>query len=319
MAIETKNDGAAVRRAAVGDGGPLAAEPLDPGWREFAPAEWLARWQVQRTAVAGGELELVEAGSGPPLVLLPPMPGWKEAYIALLPQLATRFRVVTFDLRTRFDGSPDWCALVADAERIAAQRFGDAPIHVFGHSLGGALALRWALDHPARFRGLVVSSGFARVWSPPGGRFARWIEQPLVLAAMRWLPDGASRVVARRLASARRWVFDAACDEHVVALMRHGVRRMPLGLLRERLRLAFGFDVRRSLGHLDVPTLILCAEHDTEFARRSAEELLAAIRGSSRGTIAGAGHLHPLSQAGALADAIDLWATTLDHQRIHAS
>lgn len=319
MGIDSRDGPPEAQSAEIGNGAPLVAEPLDPGWRDFAPAEWLARWQVQRAAVAGGELELVEAGNGPPLVLLPPMPGWKEAYVALLPRLAARFRVVTFDLRTRFEGRPTWAALVADAEAISAQRFGDTPIHVFGHSLGGALALRWAIDHPARFRGLVVSSGFAHVWSPPGGRFARWIEQPLVLAAMRWLPDGASRVVARRLAAARRWVFDAACDEHVVALMLHGVRRMPLGLLRERLRLAFGFDVRSALGRLEVPTLILCAEHDTEFARRSAEDLLAAIPGAGRGVIAGAGHLHPLSQAGALADAVELWAATLDHPRIHAS
>lgn len=319
MVIETKDGGADTRAAARGRTATLVAEPLDPGWRNLAPAEWLADWRVERAAVAGGEVEVVAAGAGPPLVLLPPMPGWKEAYVALLPRLATRFRVLTFDLRTRFDGRPGWDALVADTERIAAQRFGDAPIHVFGHSLGGALALRWALDHPARFRGLIVSSAFARVWSPPGGRFARWVEQPLALAAMRWLPDAASRAVARRLAAGRRWVFDAACDERVVALMRHGIRRVPLRLLRERLDLAFGFDVRDSLGRLDVPTLIVCAEHDTEFARRSADELLAAIPGAGRATIAGAGHLHPLSQAGALVDAIDVWIATLRRSPIHAS
>lgn len=318
MAIETKDDRAETRGATHARTERRVAEPLDPGWRDLAPAEWLAGWRVERAAVAGGEVELVEAGAGPPLVLLPPMPGWKEAYVALLPRLATRFRVVTFDLRTRFDGRPGWDALVADAERIATQRFGDAPLHVFGHSLGGALALRWALDHPGRFRGLVVSSGFARVWSPPGGLLARWVEQPLALAAMRWLPDAASRAVARRLAAGRRWVFDAACDERVVALMRHGIRRVPLRLLRERLDLAFGFDVRDSLRSLGVPTLIVCAEHDTEFARRSAQELLAAIPGASRATIAGAGHLHPLSQAGALVDAIDVWIATLGRTHIHA-
>lgn len=318
MAIDTKGERTEARAASRPDAAPLVAEPLAPGWRDLAPAEWLTRWRVEHAAVAGGEIELVEAGAGPPLVLLPPMPGWKEAYVALLPRLASRFRVVTFDLRTRFAGRPGWEALVADAERIVTRRFGDAPLLVFGHSLGGALALRWAIDHPARFRGLVVSSGFARVWSPPGGLLARWIEQPLVLAAMRWLPDAASRVVARRLAVGRRWVFDAACDEHVVALMRHGIRRVPLRLLRERLDLAFDFDIRGSLGRLEIPTLVLSAEHDTEFARRSADELLAAIPGAGRGIIAGAGHLHPLSQAGTLADAVDLWAATLDRPHIHA-
>jgi pimeloyl-ACP methyl ester carboxylesterase len=302
--IETSGEAATPRAAARPQDDGLVAAPLDPRWRALAPPEWLEHWSVERVAVDGGEVEVVEAGDGPPLVLLPPMPGWKEAYVALLPLLAERFRVVTFDLRTRFSGRPGWTALVVDAERIAAARFGATPVHVFGHSLGGALALRWAIDHPARMRSLVVSSGFSRVWSPPGGRFARWVEQPLALAAMRWLPDPASGAVARELARRRRWVFDAACDERAVALVRFGVRRAPLGLLRERLALAFRFDVRAALDRLGVPTLVLCGEHDTEFARRSLEELAAAIPGARRGIVAGAGHLHPLSRPRFLADSI---------------
>ena len=34
------------------------------------------------------------------------------------------------------------------------------PSFVFGHSMGGAMALRYALEHPERLDGLVLSSPF---------------------------------------------------------------------------------------------------------------------------------------------------------------
>jgi pimeloyl-ACP methyl ester carboxylesterase len=74
---------------------------------------------------------------------------------------------------------------VADA--LGLDRFA-----LFGHSLGGAIAQRFALAHPDRVRALVLSSSFAWVSTPRGAAVARWLEQPLVLAAVRLLP-GAGR------------------------------------------------------------------------------------------------------------------------------
>jgi len=284
----------------------LLADPLPPRWRESAPGDWLELWHPRRLPVAGGRIEAVECGAGPPLVLLPPLPGWKEAFVALVPRLARRFRVLTFDLRSRFEGTPSWDALVADAEALAGARFG-GPVAVLGHSFGGALAMQWAIRHPGRVRALVVSSGFARVFTPPGAALARYVEQPLALAAMRWLPDGASARLAATLARRRRWVFDAYCDRAVVELIRLGIRGVSPRLVRERVRLALGLDLRAELEKIECPTLVLRGERDTPFARAAADEIARGIAHCERRTIVGAGHLHPLSRPGDLAESVMAW------------
>jgi pimeloyl-ACP methyl ester carboxylesterase len=303
----------------------LVADPLSPHWRASAPPEWLEHWNVRRLPVAGGEVEAVECGAGPPLVMLPPLPGWKESFVALLPHLARRFRVLTFDLRSRFEGAPGWDAagspargaagtqawdaMVADAEALAEARFG-GPVAVFGHSFGGALALRWAARHPARVRALVVSSGFARVLTPPGAFAARYIEQPLALAAMRLLPDAWSARIARDLSRRRRWVFDRHCDHPVTELVRAGIRHAPIGLVRQRVRLAFGFDLRAELARVTCPTLIVHGEHDTPFVLAAAAELERGLPVCERRPVPEGGHLHPLSRPAELAAISADWLAT---------
>jgi pimeloyl-ACP methyl ester carboxylesterase len=282
------------------------ADPLDPGWRSIVPHDRLAGWEPRRFEVSGGWVEGVEMGDGPPLVLLPPMPGWKEAYFALAPLLARRFRVITFDLRSRFDGVASWSALVEDVRAIVAAHV-RGPVAVFGHSLGAALALEWTLAHPEQVRALTLSSGFARVFTPAGGRVTRWLEQPLVLSAMRWLPDTWSARFTRSVAARNGWVFDPHCDPALVELMRFGVRRVPIALLRQRIALAFALDARPELERVRCPSLIVAGARDTVFARESADELARGIAHAERADIEDVGHLHPASRPELLADRIGAW------------
>src|SRR5207245_933465 len=75
---------------------------------------------------------------------------------------------------------------------------------VAGHSLGGALAQRYALAYPERVASLVLSSSFARLVTPRSQWRARYIEQPAVLAALRVLPEEHALDFAGRLAALAR-------------------------------------------------------------------------------------------------------------------
>ena len=173
--------------------------------------------------------------------------------------------------------------------------------------MGGALAQRFALAHPGRIQSLVLSSSFARVVTPRSQWHARFVEQPAVLAALRFLPEPRALAFAHRLAQRSGWVFDPRCDRHVIGLVRHGVRRVPWGLALGRVRLAFGHDARADLPRLGCPTLVLVGERESISYRAAAEELARLIPRARLAVSPGAGHLHPLSNAEWFCDTIARW------------
>jgi acylglycerol lipase len=83
--------------------------------------------------------------------------------------------LAAFDLRGhgRSGGDRAWVRRFpeysADLDReltVVQSRYPGVPVVLYGHSLGGAVAARYALDHPDRFRGLVLTAPALR---PPAG------------------------------------------------------------------------------------------------------------------------------------------------------
>jgi len=279
---------------------------LADGWQRTVDPAWLEGWRPQTFDLGDGSTEIVAMGAGQPLLLLPPLPGYKEAWIAVAHRLAPRFRVVTLDLRSTFTGAPSWEALVADLARVA-EAFAPGAAVVVGHSLGGALAQRWALSRPERVRALVLSSSFPRVGSTRGQWRKRYLEQSLVLASQRWLPQALAAPLARRLAARGAWVYDPRCDERILAFVRHGIRSVPIGLARQRVRLAFAHDTRAQLSRIAVPTLLIVGEREAPWARVATEEMARLIPGAETRVSPGVAHLHLLSGAQWLAEALEAW------------
>ena len=279
---------------------------LDGAWRESVDPAWLAGWRPERFALDGGTTEVVEMGEGETVVLVPPMPGYKEAWIAVAPRLARSHRVITFDLRGRFDGRPRWDALVADLGHLLDARAPD-PVALVAHSLGGVLAQHFALAHPGRVRALVLSSSFARVHTPHGDVWARFVEQPLVIAGQRWLPERAALAVARRLAAREGWVYDRSCADWVLRFVRHGIRSESISIGLANVRLAYEHDLRGRLSKLECPVLLVRGERESRFVREAFEGLRREIPNATLAVSPGVGHLHLLSGAEWLAETISAW------------
>jgi pimeloyl-ACP methyl ester carboxylesterase len=282
------------------------AARLEDGWQRAADPAWLEGWKERDFELEGGCTRLVVMGEGPPLVLVPPLPGYKEAFVACAFRLARRFRVVTYDLRSRFDGRPRWEALLDDLRRVA-DAVAPGLAAIAGHSMGGALAQRFALAHPGRVAALVLSSSFARVATPRSSWRSRYVEQPAVLLALRFLPEPRALAFAQRLAERNGWVFDPRCDRHVLGLVHHGVRRVPTGLALARVRLAFDHDTRNDLPRLGCRALVIVGERESESFRGAAAELARLIPRARLEVSPGAGHLHPLSNAKWFAATIAGW------------
>jgi len=283
---------------------------LGRGWEGCVGPEWLAGWTPQPFDLGGGTTDVVVMGEGPAMLLLPPLPGYKEAWLGIARHLARRYRVVTFDQRARFDGAPSWEALLADLARVA-DAFAPGRAIVVGHSLGGALAQRWTLAHPERVEALGLSSSFARVGSTRGTWRTRYLEQSLVLAGQRWLPEALAAPIARDLAARRGWVLDPRCDGHTLAFVRQAIRRVPLGVARQCVRLAFAHDTQADLARIACPVLLIVGEHEAPWSRAATEDLARRIPGAETRVSPGVAHLHPFSGATWLADTVLDWAEGL--------
>ncbi|HEX2103810.1 MAG TPA: alpha/beta fold hydrolase [Solirubrobacteraceae bacterium] len=122
--------------------------------------------------VNGLSLYYEEHGAGAPLVLLHGGIGASEMFAAILDELAEHRRVIAVDLQghghTADIDRPLRAELLADDIAALIGHLGLERAEVMGYSLGGMVALRTAIQHPARVRRLVlVSIPFRRDGSFP--------------------------------------------------------------------------------------------------------------------------------------------------------
>lgn len=105
------------------------------------------------------QLHFKQIGQGEPLVLLHGLFGSGDNWFGVAPKLAEKFHVLMPDLRNH-GHSPhhpemDYPLMAADVETFFAAQ-GIESAHVIGHSMGGKVAMQFALDFPALVRKLVV-------------------------------------------------------------------------------------------------------------------------------------------------------------------
>ena len=167
-----------------------------------------------------------------------------------------------------------------------------APVAYAGVSLGGAVALALALDHPDTFAGVVSIASGAKIGEPDG-----WLERadlvrragtPVMVegSAKRWFAPGFIEREPARAAQLLASLQDADSASYARCC--------------EALA---GFDVRDDLGRVDVQVLALAGELD-EVAPPAMSELVAERSGGASGVLAGAAHLPPPEQPAATAHAL---------------
>lgn len=148
------------------------------GRREAAAHDaWPPEGEV--LTVGGRRVHVVVQGTGPDLVLIHGASGnTRDFTFAFAARMAARYRVIVMDrpglgYTDRADPAHD-SAFAGTAESPAEQaallaqagaEVGATRPIVLGHSYGGAVALAWALDHPAA--AAVLVAGVAMPW--PGG------------------------------------------------------------------------------------------------------------------------------------------------------
>jgi pimeloyl-ACP methyl ester carboxylesterase len=105
------------------------------------------------------QLHFKQLGHGEPLVLLHGLFGSADNWFGVAPKLAEKFHVFILDLRNHgqspHHATMDYPHMAADVEKFfTAQHLENAA--VIGHSMGGKVAMQFALDYPRRVKKLVV-------------------------------------------------------------------------------------------------------------------------------------------------------------------
>jgi 3-oxoadipate enol-lactonase len=225
-------------------------------------------------------------GRGPPVLLIQGLgyPRWGWEPIAR--PLTQTYQVITFDNRGSGDsdappGPYDTAMMAADA--VAVLDALDVPrAHVLGASLGGMIAQRLALDHPARVDRLVLAC------TTPGGP-AAYPLPAATLALIRQAPSlSPDEAVRRFTANALSRPPPGLVDELTA---RRLARPQDPAAWRAQSAASLGHDAFDRLGEIAAPTLVLHGTADRVVDPRNAPLLAGRIPGARLETLDGLGHL----------------------------
>jgi pimeloyl-ACP methyl ester carboxylesterase len=278
--------------------------------------------------VDGARVACAESGSGATVLLLHSSASSGAQWRSLTETLRAGCRVLAPDLYGYGETDP-WSGhrplALADEAALAAAVLGPGcgPIHLVGHSYGGAVALRFALAWPGRLRSLTL------------------IEPVAFHLLCDEAADAADRALFRQVRALAAVVSAAAARGDERGAMAQFVdywngngtwsRTKPeaqAALARRAPKVALDFlatmsepTPRAAYRQVAVPTLVLRGTRSPRPTRRIAELVAKALPVARLETIDGAGHMIPLTHPESVnaAVAAHLFRTMADRQRSAAA
>lgn len=173
-----------------------------------------------------------------------------------------------------------------------ARRYKD--IVLCGHSMGGAIAMLYALLYPEQLRAIILMGTGARLRVHPD--YFRRCEEPGEDNS-RWL-DG------------QREYFASVEPDIYQSLMRRAAEIGPEVELND-LRCCDRFDVMDEVRRIQVPTQVLCGSEDVMTPVKYSSYLAQHIKGARQNIIAGAGHFLQLGKYHEVNEKIEEFLATL--------
>jgi pimeloyl-ACP methyl ester carboxylesterase len=184
------------------------------------------------------------------------------------------------------------CASIEDYARIVAgwlQQLDLPPVIIVGHSMGGAIGQRLALDWAGQLAGLAVIGS--------GGSL------PVNPRLLQLTDVGGDYQQAVELIT--RWSFSRTADPRLTHLAGQRLWTIAPQILHDDLQACAIFDARPRLRELRLPVLAVAGAEDRMTPPGLAEALAKAIPDASLALIPGAGHMMMLEQPQAVIELLD--------------
>jgi pimeloyl-ACP methyl ester carboxylesterase len=232
------------------------------------------------------ELPYVEQGgpAGVPVLFLHGFADSWRSFERLLPHLPPSIHAIALTQRGHGEASRPATGyrfhdFAADLTALM-DALGLSAAVLVGHSSGGAIAQRFAIDQPPRTLGLVLIGSFATLRNHAGVR-ALWDE------TVSKLTDPIDPAFVREFQqSTLAQPVPRAFLETMVA---EGLK-VPAYVWREVFQGLLQDNFSGELANIKAPTLLVCGDQDAFFTRGDQQALAAAIAGARLRVYAGAGH-----------------------------
>jgi lipase len=249
-----------------------------------------------------------ETGRGETLLLLHAGGTSATHWRKVAPYLQSRYRLLTPDLigfgETDGWNGPDELTHdhQADLVRALIEQDGEMPVHVVGHSYGGATATRLALRYPELVKSLVLIEPVLLSLLRDAGE-ARIYDESHRLAA-----DFIADAAAGRDGTAWRRFIDYHNGDGTWEGLSGNARQRFVAMTRSNAD-AFRSNINdrttvADVAGLDIPVSVVCGGGTTECFMRICDILRDALSDGRFTRMAGAGHMLPLTHPEATADAI---------------
>jgi 3-oxoadipate enol-lactonase len=229
-----------------------------------------------------------EAGA-PPLLLVRGLGRSSRYWGELRERLGRSFHLLVTDNRGAGRSDAPWppysTSLMADDHAAILGAAGVARTHVFGMSLGGMIAQKLAIRHPARVERLILGC------TTPGGPHSVKASRKDVLGLLRASIGSTERTMRRmapRLLSAETLRTKPEIVDQWIALSA-GEPRRRRGYLGQ-LVAGGGHDAWSKLPHISAPTLVVTGDADRLIDPANSRLLADRIPGARLSFIASVGH-----------------------------
>jgi len=260
-------------------------------------------------AIGNVSFNVVDEGSGPPLLLVHGFPLDHTMWRHQIAHFKTTHRVIAPDLRGfgRSSATPGTVTMKQFASDLAAilPALGEnQPVIFCGLSMGGYIAWQFVEHHRSKLAALILCDTKAAS-DTTEAKTAR------LEAADRLEREGTSFLAETMLPKLFGQQLLDSPSEYVRETSAVILRTDPRACAAAQRGMAERADYRPHLGHIDLPTLVVCGEKDLISPTKEMQDVAAAIPGSQYVEIPAAGHMAPLEKPAAVNAAFDTFLQSL--------